>query len=273
MKIRTLEQKAQWVRQKSFQMQIQAGKGHLGGALSVADILVGIYYSGIFRLSPHLRKDSNRDRVILSKGHTCLALYCVLADKGYFPISELDKHGQNGTILGGHSDHFIPGVEVSTGSLGHGLGIGCGIALSARLNKQDFSTLVILGDGECNEGSVWEAASFAAQQKLSHLIAIVDDNKVAATSFTKDITGNYPLGAKWRSFGWNVIQIDGHNFKQILNSLIKAKQKNRSKPLVIIANTIKGKGVSFMENDHYWHHGVPKGEQIKIARKELGLRK
>lgn len=273
MDINTLKQKAKWVRQKSFLMQINAGKGHLGGALSVTDILVAIYYSGIFKLSSKQQKESNRDRVILSKGHSCLALYCVLADKDYFTKLELDKYGQNGTILGGHSDHFIPGIEVSTGSLGHGIGIGCGIALAAKLNKQDYSTLVILGDGECNEGSIWEAASFAAQQKLSNLIAIVDSNKIAATTFTKNFTGNYPWAAKWKSFGWNVIQIDGHNFKQILNSLKKAKQENRSKPLVIIANTIKGKGISFMENDHYWHHGVPKGEQIEIARKDLGLLK
>lgn len=271
MNIHTLKQKAKWVRQKSFQMQINAGKGHLGGALSVTDILVAIYYSGIFKVSPKLQKEPNRDRVILSKGHTCLALYCVLADKGYFPKMELDKHGQNGTILGGHSDHFVPGIEVSTGSLGHGLGIGCGIALAAKLNNQDYSTLVILGDGECNEGSIWEAASFAAQQKLSHLIAIVDCNKIAATTFTKNFTGNYPWAPKWRSFGWNVVQIDGHNFEQLLNALKSAKQKNRSHPLVIIANTIKGKGISFMENDHHWHHGVPKGEQIEIARKDLGL--
>lgn len=271
MDIQTLKQKSKWVRQKSFQMQINAGKGHLGGAFSITDILVVIYYSGIFKLSPKKQKESNRDRVILSKGHACLALYCVLADKGYFPKSELDKHGQNGTILGGHSDHIIPGVEITTGSLGHGLGIGCGITLAAKLSGHDFSTLVILGDGECNEGSIWEAASFATQQKLSNLIAIVDSNKVAATTFTKNFTGNYPWAAKWRSFGWNVIQVDGHNFKQILNSLKKVKQKNRLKPLVIIAHTIKGKGVSFMENDPYWHHGVAKGEQIEIAKKDLGL--
>lgn len=271
MNINDLKQKAKWVRQKSFQMQMSAGKGHLGGALSVTDVLVAIYYSGMFKLSPKQQKESNRDRVILSKGHACLSLYCVLADKGYFPKLELDKHGQNGTILGGHLDHFIPGIEVSTGSLGHGLGIGCGLALAAKLNKQNFSTLVILGDGECLEGSVWEAASFASQQKLSNLIAIIDSNKVTATAFTKDFTGNYPWAAKWKSFGWNVIQIDGHNFKQILNSLKKAKQKNRSKPLVIIAHTIKGKGISFMENNPDWHHGVAKGEQIKIAKKDLGL--
>lgn len=271
MDINTLKQKAKWVRQKSFQMQISAGKGHLGGAFSITDILVGIYYSGIFNLSSKKRKDPDRDKIIFSKGHACLALYCVLADKGYFPKGQLDKHGQNGTILGGHPDHLIPGVEVSSGSLGHGLGIGCGLALAAKLDKKSFSTLVILGDGECNEGSIWEGASFAVQQKLSNLTAIIDNNKVAATTFTKDFTGNYPPSAKWRSFGWNVIQIDGHNFKQILNCLKKVKQKNRSKPLAIIANTVKGKGVSFMENSHNWHHGVAKGEQIEIAKKELGL--
>lgn len=271
MDINALKQKAKWVRQKSFQMQTSAGKGHLGGALSVADILVATYYSGIFKLSPKMQNKPDRDRVVFSKGHACLALYCVLADKGFFPKVELDKHGQNGTILGGHPDHFIPGVEVSSGSLGHGLGIGCGLALAAKLNKQVSSTLVILGDGECNEGSVWEAASFASQQKLSNLIAIVDNNKIAATTFTTHFTGNYPLVPKWKSFGWDVTVVDGHSFEQILSSLKRAKQKDRSKPLVIIANTIKGKGVSFMENRPDWHHGVAKGEQIEIAKKDLEL--
>lgn len=271
MNIKTLIQKALWVRQKSFQMQINAGKGHLGGAFSITDILVCIYFAGIFNLSPQKRKDPERDRIIFSKGHACLALYCVLADKGYFPKTELDTYGQNGTILAGHPDHFIPGVEVSSGSLGHGLGIGCGLALGAKLDKKRYSTLVILGDGECSEGSVWEGAAFAPQHKLSNVIAIVDNNKVAATTVTQNFTGNTPLPAKWRSFGWNVIQIDGHDFKQIISSLRTAKQMKDEKPSVIIADTIKGKGVSFMENDHHWHHGVPKGEQIEIAKKDLGI--
>ncbi|MBI2028452.1 MAG: transketolase [Candidatus Levybacteria bacterium] len=252
-------------------MQIKAKKGHLGGALSITDILVAIYYSGIFNLSHKKKKDPERDRIIFSKGHACLALYCVLADKGYFPKTELDKYGQNGTILGGHPDHFIPGVEVSSGSLGHGLGLGCGLALSAKLDEKNFLTLVILGDGECSEGSVWEAASFAAQQKLSNLIAIVDNNKVAATSFTKDFTGNSSMHMKWKSFGWNTIQIDGHNFKQIISAFKKLKQMKNSRPSIIVANTVKGKGISFMENDYHWHHGVPKGEQIQLAKKDLGL--
>jgi len=270
MNSKILSKKAHWVRQKSFQMHISAGKGHLGGAFSITDIMVAIYYCGLFNLSPKKQKDPNRDRLIFSKGHACYALYCVLADCGYFPKSKLDTYGQNGTIFGGHPDHTIPGIEVSSGSLGHGLGIGCGLALAAKLNKQNFSTLVILGDGECLEGSVWEAASFASQQKLSNLIAIVDNNKVASTTFTKNFTGNYPLPAKWKSFGFDVLEIDGHNFTQILAALKKIKQK-RQKPLAIIANTIKGKGISFMENDHHWHHGVPKGEQIAIAKKDLGL--
>lgn len=271
MDINTLKQKAKWVRQKSFQMHINAGKGHLGGALSVTEILVAIYYSGLFRLSPKQQKDPNRDRVIFSKGHACYALYCVLADKGYFPKALLDTYGQNGTIFGGHPDHLVSGIEVSSGSLGHGLGIGCGFALAAKLNKQNFSTVVILGDGECIEGSIWEAVSFACAQKLSNLTAIVDNNKVASTAFTKDFTGNVSLRAKWSSFGWETIEVNGHNFRQILSALLKVKEMKRQKPLAIIANTIKGKGISYMENDHHWHHGVPKGEQIEIAKKDLGL--
>lgn len=274
MNISSLKQKAKWVRQKSFQMHISAGRGHLGGALSITDIMVAIYYSGLFNLAANKKNSPERDRLIFSKGHACYALYCVLADKGYFPKAKLDTYGRNGTILGGHPDHNIPGIEVSSGSLGHGLGIGSGLAMAAKLNKQNFSTLVILGDGECIEGSIWEAASFATQQKLSNLTAIVDNNKVASTAFTKDFTGNYPLPEKWKSFGWETVVIDGHNFKQILTALKKikkSKQSKREKPLAIIANTIKGKGISYMENDYHWHHGVPKGEQIDIAKKELGL--
>ena len=269
MNINTLEQKAKWVRRKSFQMQISAGKGHLGGAFSITDILIAIYYSGIFNLSSKKRKYPERDRIIFSKGHACLALYCVLADKGYFPKAELDKHGQNGSILGGHPDHKIPGVEVSSGSLGHGLGIGCGLALAAKLDKKKFSTLVILGDGECNEGSIWEGASFASQQKLFNLTAIIDNNKVAATTFTRNLTGNSSLVAKWKSFGWDVITVNGHSFEDLLFAFSNLRFRKSDRPLMIIANTVKGKGVSFMEGRPEWHHTVPNAEQLEIARQEL----
>src|SRR3989344_8565258 len=162
-----LKKKAQWVRQEAFNMAIRANRGHLGGAFSVTDILVSIYYSKIFRLSKKYQNSVNRDRLIFSKGHACLPLYAILADLGFFSKDELLRYGQDGTFLGGHPDHFIPGVEVSSGSLGHGLGIGAGIALAAKLNNLKYLTYVILGDGECNEGSVWESAAFTVAQNLN----------------------------------------------------------------------------------------------------------
>ncbi len=266
-----LVQKAEWVRQQAFRMQSQAGKGHLGGAFSVTEILVSLYFSKLLKISAKNQNDPNRDRIILSKGHACLALYAVLADAGFFKKEVLNTYGQNGSILGGHPDHFIPGIEISSGSLGHGLGIGAGLALGAKLDRKNFITFVILGDGECAEGSVWEAANFASSQKLNNLTVFVDNNSIAATTNTKDFAGNSPMEGRWAAFGWETVNIDGHNFKQIINAIKKAKQKKRIKPLAIIANTIKGKGVSFMENNPHWHHGVPNPDQKIKAEKELGL--
>ncbi len=265
-----LKDVARDIRLTCLKMQYLAHKGHLGGALSVTDILVAIYYSDVINVSPKKSNDSKRDRIILSKGHACLSLYAVLADKGFFPKAELERYGQNGTNLGGHPDHFIPGVEVSSGSLGHGLGIGAGMALAAKLNKQEYLTYVILGDGECSEGSIWEAITFAVAQNLNNLIAIIDNNQVAATSRTQKLTGSVILEEKWRSFGWNTILIDGNNIAEVIKALKKSKINSfNKKPLAIIANTIKGKGVSFMEGDPQWHHGVVSNAQYEQAKKEL----
>lgn len=263
-----ISEKALLIRQKSFLMCITAGKGHLGGSFSCAEILASIYYSKLFNISPKLMNNPNRDRIIFSKGHSCLALYSILADLGFFPMEKLETYGQNGSMLGGHPDHLIPGVEISTGSLGHGLSIGCGMALNAKINQRKYKTVVILGDGECNEGSIWEAAAFAAKERLTSLTVIIDDNKVAATDYTKNLLGNTLLANKWRAFGWHTIEIDGHNPQEILGVL---SLKRKPSPLAIVANTIKGKGVSFMENSPKWHHGVPQGEEIETAKKELGL--
>lgn len=270
--------KAKNIRIKTLKMQHQAQKGHLGGALSVTEILITLYYSGLINISPNKIKDPMRDRIIFSKGHACLSLFAVLADKGFFPEKELEKYGQNGTILGGHPDHRVPGVEISSGSLGHGLGIGAGIAYAAKLDNQKFLTYVILGDGECNEGSVWEAIIFAAAQKLNNLIAIVDNNQVAATSKTQKFVGSALLEDKWKSFGWETISIDGNNFSQVIQAIKRSKSRRKytqgldgknEKPFVVIANTIKGKGVSFMEGEAKWHHGVANDTQFKQAMQEL----
>lgn len=251
-------------------MQNIAHKGHLGGAFSVTEILIGLYYCDIVNISPKKINDPKRDRIIFSKGHACLSLYAVLGDLGFFPKKELNKYGQNGTFLGGHPDHLIPGVEVSSGSLGHGLGIGAGMALSAKLNNQKYLTYVILGDGECNEGSIWEGVTFAVSQNLNNLIAIVDNNQVAATSRTKIFVGSTLMEDKWKSFGWDTLSINGNDITQVLKALKKTKTRSFSKkPLVIIANTVKGKGVSFMEGDPKWHHGVANDAQYEQAREEL----
>lgn len=221
MKFSYLEDKAKWVRLQALEMCVAAGKGHLGGAFSCVELLAALYFSDLFRLSPKFQGESSRDRFIFSKGHACLALYAILAKRGFFSLSELDKYGANSTILGGHPDHNIAGVEVTTGSLGHGLGIGCGLALAAELNQQDFLTFVLLGDGECSEGSVWEATMFASAHNLGNLVAIVDNNGVGATDFVKNYLGEAPMEKRFDSFGWQTEAIDGHNFVQIFKVLKK----------------------------------------------------
>lgn len=272
MNIKELQSKAHSIRQQTFKMCTTAGKGHLGGAFSITEILVGLYCSGLMRLSPKWRKSPRRDRVIFSKGHAGLALYVTLADLGFFPKKELLKYGKNGSMLGGHPDHFIPGVEVSSGSLGHGLSVAAGLALAAKLDKKDYLSIVILGDGECNEGSVWEAAAFAHQQKLNRLIAIVDNNGVGATDFTENYFGSPKLMAgRWKAFGWDVVEVNGHDLSKIIPVLKKLRSRKGDRPIAIIAHTVKGKGVSFMQNNHRWHHGVPKGDLLKKAKQELGV--
>lgn len=265
-----LNEIARRIRITSLEMQHLAHKGHLGGSFSITEILTAIYYSNIINISSENFNDPKRDRIIFSKGHACLSLYAVLADKGFFPKEELERYGQNGTFLGGHPDHLIPGVEVSSGSLGHGLGIGAGMALAAKLNNQKYLTYVILGDGECNEGSIWEAVIFAVSQNLNNLIAIIDNNQVAATSRTQKFVGSYFLENKWKSFGWNTLSINGNNIPEVVKALKKSKSNSNSKrPLAIIAFTIKGKGVSFMEDNPKWHHGVASDVEYEQALKEL----
>lgn len=268
-KIYDLKQKANRVRSQILEGIARAGKGHIGGAFSCTDILVALYYSGILRFNP---KDANwrdRDRFILSKGHSALALYTILADLGYFPMSHLLNYGQHGSMLGGHPDKNIPGVEIDSGSLGHGLGIGAGLALCAKMDKKDFMTVVLLGDGECCEGSVWEACMFASCHRLNNLTAVVDRNSICATNFVDNCVQMTPLENKWKSFGWDVRTINGHIFEDIISVFKDFRTRKSDKPLAVIANTIKGKGVSFMEGNTNWHHSVPKGEQLEAARREL----
>ena len=264
-----LEHKAKWVRKQVLEMCVAAGAGHIAPAFSCTDILVALYQGGILRVNSRNLAQEDRDRFILSKGHACTPLYAILADLGYFAISDLQNYCQPGTILGGHVDSDIPGVEVSTGSLGHGLSIGAGLALAAKMDKKDYMTVVLMSDGECQEGSSWEAAMFAAHHRLDNLIAIVDRNRLQAIDFTEQTLALEPLSQKWEAFGWEVRTADGHSYDSLLSVLGDIRSRNSGKPLVVIASTTKGKGVSYMENSIIWQYRVPVGDELKQARKEL----
>lgn len=259
--------KSRFVRNKVLDMITSANKGHIGGAFSCADIIVSIYYSRIFNFS----EIGEKDKFILSKGHSCPSLYVILADLGYFPISELDTFCKNGTRLEGHPDINIPGIDATTGSLGQGFNIGVGMALSSKLDNKNFKTVVLLGDCECHEGSVWEGVMFAGHHKLNNLIVIIDHNKQCATDFEEDVINSSQIENRWKSFNWNVITLNGHSFSELIDCFEKLKKNNTQIPTVIIAETIKGKGVSFMEKELIWHHTVPKYNKIDIAKKELSM--
>ncbi len=241
----------------------------MGSAMSLVEIL-RVLYDEFINIDPKNPKEENRDRLILSKGHGCLALYSILADKGFFPKKLLNRTSKTGSIFGGHPEQKIPGVEISTGALGHGLPIGLGMALSARIQNQSYDVIALLSDGECNEGSIWEAAMMAAAKKVDNLRVIIDFNKWQATGRSEAILALTPLVDKWRSFGWDACEIDGHNMGQLLDVLTKEKNKD-GKPVAIIAHTVKGKGISFMEDDNNWHYRIPTEEELASAYKELGL--
>ncbi len=264
-KISVLKETAKKIRVSIVEMLCEAGSGHSGGSLSMADVFSYLYFSDALNLDPKDPKKKDRDRVVLSKGHACPVLYAALAHKGYFDLSHLNTLRKYGSILQGHPDmNKVPGVEISTGSLGQGLSAAVGMALGARLDGLDSNVFVILGDGECNEGQVWEAAMSAAHYNLGNLIAIVDKNGLQIDGFTKDIMNSEPMDKKWSAFGWEVIAIDGHDFSEIDAAIKKAVQQ-KDKPVCIIANTTKGKGVSFMENQCGWHGKTPSIEEKEKA--------
>tara|TARA_B100000953_G_scaffold277133_1_gene251741 strand:+ start:614 stop:1462 length:849 start_codon:yes stop_codon:yes gene_type:complete len=267
--ISELEKIAKELRKKILKVIFQAGSGHPGGSLSATDLLTAIYFGGILRYDPHNPSDPNRDRFILSKGHASALIYCVLSRAGYFSEEELQKYRKIGSelFLSGHPHPKTPGIEIASGSLGQGLSVGHGIALGACVDKLDYNVYVVLGDGEIQEGQIWEAAMSAAKFNSNNLIAIVDNNKVAQDNMTEDLKNIEPLEDKWNSFGWDVHRIDGHNMGDIMNTLSLPIHLN--KPRVIIADTIKGKGVSFMEGDKGWHGVAPNEEDFNRALKEL----
>lgn len=262
-----LKNKARQIRKDVINMIYIAKTGHTGGSLSDTDILTVLYYN-IMNIDPSNPKYEDRDRFILSKGHSVESFYCILADKGFFPKEELRTFSQFGSKLIGHPNNKVPGVEVNTGALGHGLSIGVGMALAAKMNKKSYRVYTVMGDGEQAEGSVWEAAMSAAHYKLDNLIGILDRNKLQISGCTEDIMGLEPLSDKWRSFGWEVVEVDGNNVEELLKTF-KSLPVKRDKPTIILAHTIKGKGVSYMENVAKWHHGVPSDEEYKTAINEL----
>jgi len=265
-----LEKKAKWVRQQVFEMCLTAGAGHIAPALSCTEILVALYHGGFLRVNPGKPSWEDRDRFILSKGQGCAALYAVLADLGFIPISELQTYTSVGSRLGGHAESEIPGIEATTGSLGHGLPISVGMALAAKMDGKDYLCVTLLGDGECQEGSVWEAAMFAGHHHLDNLIVIVDRNMLQSIDFTEDALTLEPFGKKWEAFNWDVNIINGHSFNEILTTLNRLRAEQNGKPKAVIAKTIKGKGISYMENKPIWHYRVPDSqEEIEQARKEL----
>ena len=259
---------AKKVRIHALKMANSGGGSHIGSALSIADILA-VLYTEILHLDPKNPTLEQRDRFVLSKGHAGAALYATLAETGFFPVSKLATHYQDGSDLCGHVSHKgIPGVEVSTGSLGHGLSLATGMALAAKIDQKKHRIFTLLSDGECDEGSTWEAVLFAAHHHLDNLSAIIDYNKIQSLDTVADTLELEPLADKWRSFGWQVQEVDGHNHQQLQSELSELPLESDC-PSVIICHTVKGKGVSFMENTVLWHYRVPRGEEFAAALQEL----
>jgi transketolase len=248
-------------------MTSSGGGSHIGSIFSCADILA-VLYEGILRFDPSEPESDHRDRFLLSKGHACAGLYSALAQKGFFPIEKLGTHYQDGSDLSGHVTHHLPGVEVSTGALGHGLSIAAGMAYAGKLRQARHRVFCLLSDGECNEGSTWEAVLFAAHHGLSNLVAIIDYNRIQGVAPVSDVLKLEPFADKWEAFGWSVREVDGHDHKALIRNL-ESFPTTPDKPLCLVAHTTKGKGVSFMENTVLWHYRIPRGAEFDAALTEL----
>lgn len=256
------------LRRHVVRMCAAGNSAHVGSGLSMADI-IAVLYGDLLRVRPNEPTWPARDRFILSKGHAGACVYAALAERGFFPVETLERHYQNGSVLSGHVNHKgVPGVELSTGSLGHGLGVGVGMAMQLRRTGGAQRVYVVLSDGECDEGSNWEAILFAAHHRLSNLCAVVDYNKLQAIGATQDTVALEPFADKWRAFGWSVFEIDGHDHDALKAAFADAARGQR--PTCLIAHTVKGKGVSFMEDQILWHYRSPAGEELCAALAELG---
>lgn len=266
--VASLAKVAREIRATILRAVFDAGKGHLGGSLSIVEILVAIYFGGFFKLAPGDVESTSRSRFILSKGHAAVALYAILARVGFIDAVELGRINR-GFLLAEHPGPHVPGIEFLSGSLGHGLSLGAGVALGEKMNSSESSTLVLLGDGECYEGPVWEAAQFAAHHHLASLCAIVDRNGMITHGSTEEINSFGDLAGRWRSFGWNVVELDGHDLIAVLGAFRRFAEGGETRPTVILANTRKGAGVSFMEGKFEWHHGGLTLEQLGAALAEV----
>lgn len=269
---KVLEEIASGIRKEIMVTAYHGKSGHLASAFSAVEILTALYFGGIVRYDRKNPYWEGRDKVVVSKGHASLALYCILKRIGYLTAEELDSFCQPGSLLGGEPKYGdIPGVEATTGSLGHGLSFAVGIALANQLDQKAAHVYVVLGDGECQEGSVWEAALSAAHYRLGNLTVILDWNKLQAMGNTEDILGLEPLAEKWRAFGWVAEKVDGHRIDDLVGALKRDKKESRDKPKILVADTVKGKGISFMEQVPIWHYRMPNAEEMEIVKSELGI--
>lgn len=268
--IKALERKATEIRKLLVEMIFEAGTGHTGSSLSNADILTVLYYH-VMKVDPKNPEWEDRDRYVQSKGHAVESYWAVLADKGFIEKEELKTFSQYGSRLIGHPNNKVPGVEMNTGALGHGLSVSVGMALAAKMDKRSHRVFTLMGDGELAEGSVWEAAMAASQYKLDNLIGIIDRNRLQITGKTAEVMDNEPLDKKWESFGWEVIQVDGHDLEALIK-VFDGLPGVAGKPTMIIANTLKGKGISLAEGVPSWHHHVPNKEEYESAMKEFSQR-
>ena len=266
---KTTEELAKEIRKLALQMVHKAKASHIGGALSMADILAVLYYD-ILKIDGSNPKNVDRDRFLLSKGHACTALYATLALKGFFPISDLSTYAQDGSIFLSHTSHHVLGIEISAGSLGHVLPVSCGLALAAKRKNTNWKTYCLISDGELDEGSNWESILFAPQHQLDNLILIVDYNKIQSLGSVKDVIDLNPINEKFIAFRWETFEVDGHDHKALKDIFMKVQDIN-DKPKVVIAHTIKGKGISFMENQLLWHYKSPDKEQCIQAINELNI--
>jgi transketolase len=259
---------ARRIRANVLRMVHRAKASHVGSCFSAADLLA-VLYGSVLRVDPARPDWDDRDRFLLSKGHAAAAVYSTLAERGFFPREWLDTYCGDGSKLAGHITHTVPGVEVSSGSLGHGLSYGCGFALAAQRDGRPFRTFVLLSDGECDEGSIWEAALFAPHHKLDNLVAVVDFNKIQSFGSVREVLDLDPFADKWRAFGWEVREVDGHDLRQVHGALSTVPWRP-GKPSALVAHTVKGKGVGFMEGLLAWHYSSPNDEQLQQALAGLG---